>query len=368
MFERVGIDRVFALMLNHLQFIPLFTAFFVALVLLVVMTPLAHQFGLVDQPNLRKRHSGIVPLTGGVAIFMAVLVASVATDVWMRNNPLFFTASAFIVLLGMLDDRFDLSAKGRLVCQFGVAAIMAWSAQNYITSLGDIFGFGEVTFALSGYFFTIVCVVGVINAFNMIDGIDGLAGGMSLLVLTSVVGLLLGSGNGASIMEPLIIIAAIVPFLAFNLSWKGFKGNKIFMGDSGSMFVGLTIVWLLVDHTQGQAPAIRPITAVWLIGLPLMDMAAIMYRRARKGQSVLSPDRRHLHNIFMRAGLSSRRALVAILLLGAAFCAVGILGEVYQVSEAIMFWSFVFLLCMYSYIIQNVWKVIRRVRRFKRAA
>ena len=355
-------------MLNHLQFIPLFTAFFVALVLLVVMTPLAHQFGLVDQPNLRKRHSGIVPLTGGVAIFMAVLVASVATDVWMRNNPLFFTASAFIVLLGMLDDRFDLSAKGRLVCQFGVAAIMAWSAQNYITSLGDIFGLGEVTFALSGYFFTIVCVVGVINAFNMIDGIDGLAGGMSLLVLTSVVGLLLGSGNGASIMEPLIIIAAIVPFLAFNLSWKGFKGNKIFMGDSGSMFVGLTIVWLLVDHTQGQAPAIRPITAVWLIGLPLMDMAAIMYRRARKGQSVLSPDRRHLHNIFMRAGLTSRRALVAILALGASFCAVGILGEVYKVSEAVMFWSFVFLLCMYSYIIQNVWKVIRRVRRIKRAA
>ena len=123
-------------MLAYLQFVPLFTAFFVALILLVVMTPLAHQFGLVDQPSARKRHAGIVPLTGGVAIFMAVLVASVATDVWMKNDPLFFTASAFVVLLGMLDDRFDLSAKGRLMCQFGVAAIMAWSAQNYITSLG----------------------------------------------------------------------------------------------------------------------------------------------------------------------------------------------------------------------------------------
>ena len=95
-------------MMDYLQFIPLFTAFFVALILLVVMTPLAHQFGLVDQPSYRKRHNGIVPLTGGVAIFVAVLVASVLTDVWMKNNPLFFTASAFIVLLGMLDDRFDL--------------------------------------------------------------------------------------------------------------------------------------------------------------------------------------------------------------------------------------------------------------------
>jgi UDP-GlcNAc:undecaprenyl-phosphate GlcNAc-1-phosphate transferase len=350
-------------MLAHLQFVPLFTAFIVALILLVVMTPLAHQFGLVDQPTARKRHAGIVPLTGGVAIFMAVLVASVATDVWMKNNPLFFTASAFVVLLGMLDDRFDLSAKGRLMCQFGVASIMAWSAQNYITSLGSILGAEEVFLGIGGYFFTIVCVVGVINAFNMIDGIDGLAAGMSLVILLTLVGFLIATGNGVAIMEPLIIVAAIVPFLAFNLSWKGFKGNKIFMGDSGSMFVGLTIVWLLVDHTQGEGAAFRPITAVWLIGLPLMDMAAIMYRRARKGQSMLRPDRQHLHNIFMRAGLSSRKSLIAILALGACFCAVGILGEVYQVSETIMFWGFMALLVVYSFVIQNIWNVLRFIKR-----
>ena len=353
-------------MLTYLQFIPLFTAFFVALILLVVMTPLAHQFGLVDQPSYRKRHSGIVPLTGGVAIFVAVLVASVMTDVWMKNNPLFFTASAFIVLLGMLDDRFDLSAKGRLMCQFGVASIMAWSAQNYITSLGDIFGFGSVYLGLGGYFFTLICVVSVINAINMIDGIDGLAGGMSLIVLASVVSLLLISGNGAAIMEPLVIIAAIVPFLAFNLSLKGFRGNKIFMGDAGSMFVGLTIVWLLVDHTQGVSASLRPITGVWLIGLPLMDMAAIMFRRAKKGQSVLRPDRKHLHNIFMRAGLNSRRSLVAILCLGACYCVVGILGEVYLVPDYIMFWSFMALLVVYTAAIMNIWKIIRVVRDTKR--
>jgi len=350
-------------MLAYLQFVPLFTAFFVALILLVVMTPLAHQFGLVDQPNARKRHSGIIPLTGGVAIFMAVLVASVATDVWMKNSPLFFTASAFIVLLGMLDDRFDLSAKGRLMCQFGVASIMAWSAQNYITSLGNIFGMGGVVLDISGYFFTIVCVVGVINAFNMIDGIDGLAGGMSLVILLTVVGFLLATGNGGAIMEPLIIVAAIVPFMAFNLSWKGFKGNKIFMGDSGSMFVGLTIVWLLVDHTQGDSAAFRPITAVWLIGLPLMDMAAIMYRRARKGQSMLRPDRQHLHNIFMRAGLNSRQSLIAILLMGACYCLIGIMGEVYRVPEAIMFWGFIVGLVLYSLVIQNIWSVLRFIKR-----
>jgi UDP-GlcNAc:undecaprenyl-phosphate GlcNAc-1-phosphate transferase len=327
------------------------------------MTPLAHHFGFVDHPNYRKNHKGLVPLTGGVAIFVAVLVASVMADVWLRNNPLFFTASAFIVLLGMMDDRFELSAKGRLVCQFAVASIMAWSAQNYITGLGNLFAMGNVELGILGYFFTLVCVVGVINAFNMIDGIDGLAGGMSLIVLMSVAGLLVWSGNSSAIMEPLIIIAALVPFLAFNLSWKGFKGNKIFMGDSGSMFVGLTIVWLLVDHTQGDSAAIRPITAVWLIGLPLMDMAAIMYRRARKGQSVLRPDKKHLHNIFIRAGLTSKQALTAILMLGACYAAVGILGEVYAVPEYIMFLVFILALLLYSYVIQHIWRLIRLTKR-----
>jgi UDP-GlcNAc:undecaprenyl-phosphate GlcNAc-1-phosphate transferase len=188
---------------------------------------------------------------------------------------------------------------------------------------------------------------------------------MSLVVLLTLAGFLIFTGNGAAIMKPLVIVAAIVPFLAFNLSWKGFKGNKIFMGDSGSMFVGLTIAWLLVDHTQGESPAFRPITAVWLIGLPLMDMAAIMYRRARKGQSMLRPDRQHLHNIFMRAGLSSRKALVAILCLGACYCAIGILGEVYNVPEMAMFYGFVALLVIYSIIIQHIWSVLRFIKRVK---
>ncbi|MGS2719891.1 UDP-N-acetylglucosamine--undecaprenyl-phosphate N-acetylglucosaminephosphotransferase [Paraglaciecola aestuariivivens] len=353
-------------MFSHLDFLPVFTAFFVALGLLVVMTPFAHQLGLVDEPNGRKVHAGIVPLTGGVAIYGAVIIASFVTDVWFKNGSLFFTAATFIVLLGMLDDKFDLSAKGRLICQFGVAGIMALAAQNYITSLGNIFGFGDASFGLEGYFFTLICVVGVINAFNMIDGIDGLAGGMSLVVLLAVVFLLMASNNTQAIMAPMMVVAAIVPFLAFNLSWRGFKGNKIFLGDSGSMFVGLTIVWLLVDFTQGAEAAMRPISAVWIIGLPLLDMAAVMYRRAKKGKSMLKPDRHHLHNIFMRAGFSSRRSLAAILLLGSSFAVVGILGELYAVPEYVMFWGFLLTLIGYTWTLNNIWTVLRVVRTWRK--
>jgi UDP-GlcNAc:undecaprenyl-phosphate GlcNAc-1-phosphate transferase len=353
-------------MFSQLDFLPVFTAFFVAIVLLVIMTPFAHQLGLVDEPSGRKTHTGMVPLTGGVAIYGAVIIASFITDVWFKNGSLFFTAATLIVLLGMLDDKFDLSAKGRLLCQFGVAAIMALAAQNYITSLGNISGFGDVYFGLGGYFFTIICVVGVINAFNMIDGIDGLAGGMSLIVLLAIVFLLILSNNSQSIMAPMMLIAAIVPFMAFNLSWHGFKGNKIFLGDSGSMFVGLTIVWLLVDFTQGIAAPMRPVAAVWIIGLPLMDMAAIMFRRAMKGQSMLRPDKHHLHNIFMRAGFSSRRSLAAILIIGCCYAMIGISGELFNIPEYVMFWGFLLTLFAYTMVLQNIWTILRFVRTHQR--
>ncbi|WP_395344577.1 UDP-N-acetylglucosamine--undecaprenyl-phosphate N-acetylglucosaminephosphotransferase [Ningiella sp. W23] len=351
--------------MTYTEYVPIIIAAFITSVLLVIMTPVAHFLGLVDVPDYRKQHRETVPLTGGLAMFVGVVFGSLAADVVFKNNPMFLTAAAMIVLLGMLDDRFDLSAKGRLFCQFIVAAIMVWIADNYIYNLGAILGFGigDVHLPILGYMFTMVCVVGVINAFNMIDGIDGLAGGMSLIVLLCVVFLLLNAGATNSLIAPLTIIAVLVPFLAFNLSIKGFKSNKIFMGDAGSMFIGLAIVWLLVEHTNSVDASIRPITAVWLIGLPLMDMAAIMYRRARKGQSMLKADRQHLHNIFMRAGLSPFKSLIGLLFLGSLFAIVGILSEVYQVSESLMFYSFLVLQVIYTAIIMHIWKILRFVRR-----
>jgi len=347
----------------YFEYVPVLITALITACLLVIMTPMAHYFGLVDSPSLRKQHAGHIPLTGGLAMFMGVVLASFVTDLVFQNDPMFFTSAAFIVLLGMLDDKFNLSAKGRLFCQFIVSFIMVWVADNYIINLGDLLGFGMFEIPTIGYLFTMVCVVGVINAFNMIDGIDGLAGGMSLIVLFGVVYLLLISDNAHKITEPLTIIAAIVPFLAFNLSVKGFRGNKIFLGDAGSMFIGLAIVWMLVEHTNGPDASLRPMTAVWLIGLPLLDMAAIMFRRAKKGQSVLKPDRQHLHNIFMRAGLSPIRALLAVLMLGGLFVGIAVASEVYQVPEWVMFYGFIFALVLYTSILMNIWKILKFVRR-----
>jgi UDP-GlcNAc:undecaprenyl-phosphate GlcNAc-1-phosphate transferase len=105
-------------------------------------------------------------------------------------------------------------------------------------------------------------------------------------------------------------------------------------------------------------------TAVWIIGLPLMDMAAIMFRRARKGQSVLKPDRQHLHNIFLRAGFSERRSLATILMLGSVFVLIGVLSEVYQLPESLMFYGFLVVFVLYTAVIMHVWRILRILKRF----
>ncbi len=102
------------------------------------------------------------------------------------------------------------------------------------------------------------------------------------------------------------MIAAILPYILLNLGALG-RRYKVFMGDAGSTMIGFTIIWILLETTQGKTHPISPVTALWIIAIPLMDMVAIMYRRLRKGMSPFSPDRQHIHHLIMRAGFTSRR-------------------------------------------------------------
>ena len=142
-------------------------------------------------------------------------------------------------------------------------------------------------------------------------------------------------------------------------------GKKIFMGDAGSMFMGLTVLWLLTMSTQSteKSEAIfRPVTALWIIAIPLMDMFAIMIRRIRKGNSPFQADNGHLHHICMRLGLSSRQSLWAISTLAITFASVGILGEHFQVVEWVMLVLFFLVFAAYSFSLQHAWKFIRALK------
>jgi UDP-GlcNAc:undecaprenyl-phosphate GlcNAc-1-phosphate transferase len=324
------------------------TAFCFAFIAIKVFKPLAIEFGLVDKPNARKHHDGQVPLIGGIAIFAAVLAASL---IWLPNTlelRMYLIASAMMVFIGALDDKFDLKVRIRIVGQIIIASLMIFGVGGYISNLGNLFSFGDIELGPVGILFTYFAIIVVINAYNMVDGIDGLIGSLSLNTFTAIAVLFLISGNTSYLSYPLILATATLPYLIFNLGFFKSYSKKIFMGDAGSMFIGLSVIWLLTIGTQGESASFRPVTALWICAIPLMDMLAIVMRRYRKGKSPFKPDRDHLHHILQRAGLSSRQTLVVISIASALMSLLGVLGEYFQVPESIALALFVLMFILYN--------------------
>jgi UDP-GlcNAc:undecaprenyl-phosphate GlcNAc-1-phosphate transferase len=336
------------------------TAFFFAFLAIKFFNPVAIEIGLVDKPCERKQHSGHIPLIGGISIFLAVLAASL---LWLPNTlelRMYLIASAMMVFIGALDDKFDLRVRVRIVGQIIIASLMIYGVGGYISNLGNIFGFGDVTLGPVGIVFTYISIIVVINAYNMIDGIDGLIGSLSINTFTSIAILFIMSGETNHLSYPLILATATVPYLMYNLGFfeKFFNKEckKIFMGDAGSMFVGLSVIWLLTMGTQGEQASFRPVTALWICGIPLMDMLAIVVRRYKNGKSPFKPDRDHLHHILQRAGLSSRHTLVAISTAAAIMSTIGLLGEYFNVPDVVMLVSFILCFMLYVYAIRVISK------------
>jgi UDP-GlcNAc:undecaprenyl-phosphate GlcNAc-1-phosphate transferase len=324
------------------------TAFCFAFIAIKVFKPIAIDVGLVDKPNARKHHDGQVPLIGGISIFAAVLAASL---IWLPNTlelRMYLVASAMMVFIGALDDKFDLKVRIRIVGQIIIASLMIYGVGGYISNLGNLFSFGDIELGPVGIVFTYFAIIVVINAYNMVDGIDGLIGSLSLNTFTAIAILFLISGNTSYLSYPLILATATLPYLIFNLGFFKSYSKKIFMGDAGSMFIGLSVIWLLTIGTQGESASFRPVTALWICAIPLMDMLAIVMRRYRKGKSPFKPDRDHLHHILQRAGLSSRQTLVVISIASALMSLLGVLGEYFQVPESIALALFVLMFILYN--------------------
>jgi UDP-GlcNAc:undecaprenyl-phosphate GlcNAc-1-phosphate transferase len=337
-------------------------AFVASIFSIKVLLPLAPQIGLIDYPTDRKNHDGAIPLIGGISIFTGVLIASTLFVQQSQLLNLYLISSSILVFIGTLDDIYDLRVAPRMLAQALIASIMVFGGGIYISDFGNLFGLGDVELGYFGIIFTMLAAIAAINAFNMIDGIDGLAGSMSIISVLSVAILTLLAGGEREILLPLILVVATIPYLFYNVKRRKKKGRKIFMGDAGSMFMGLTIIWLLTLGTQStelQTAAFRPVTALWIIAIPLIDMLAIMLRRIKKGVSPFQADNGHLHHICMRLGLCCRQSLLTITLLAIVCSTIGILGEVYQVPEVIMLSIFVIFFIVYSFALQHIWKITK---------
>lgn len=331
-----------------------------AIAAIALLYPLSVRIGLVDIPRGRKQHQGAVPLIGGIATYCGLALALLFFGDTELQPLYFLVCSGAIVLLGAFDDYLDLSVKLRLAVQALVALAMTWSLDLHLASLGNLFGMGVIELGVLGLPITLLAVIAAINAFNMTDGIDGLAGMLSLVSFSSIAIFMALWGQQGYAALALLLALALLPYLACNLNLL--PGYRIFMGDAGSMLIGLSVIWLLIVGTQSETASFRPVTALWLIAIPLMDMVAIMLRRIRKGQSPFKADREHLHHISLRLGLTSRESLTLITALACIFASIGIIGEYLLLPDWFMLTLFLLLFAAYIYLLQHIWRIISRLR------
>ncbi|MEZ9713359.1 UDP-N-acetylglucosamine--undecaprenyl-phosphate N-acetylglucosaminephosphotransferase [Vibrio cyclitrophicus] len=330
---------------------------------LFLMRKVAKAVGLVDKPNERKLHNGAIPLVGGISISLSISQYLVTHPNVIPHSEVFLASIAALIVIGALDDKFDISFKIRLIVQAILSICMMYFADLQLENIGNLFGLGDLHLGFLSPVITILAVIGAINAFNMVDGIDGLLGGLAIVTLGAIAILLKVDSQHGLAYLCVVFIVAIIPYILMNLGILG-RERKVFMGDAGSMMIGFTVIWLLLGASQDPSESLmRPITALWLIAVPLMDMAAIMFRRVRRGVSPFKPDREHLHHIFQRLGCTPRQTLAIICAIASSFAGFGIYGEFLKVPESTMF--ILFLVCFASYTVamSYVWRITSWVRR-----
>lgn len=312
-------------------------AFLISSVALAALYPLAPMIGLMDHPgDRRKVHRHSVPPIGGIAIFSGLVASSLLSLPFTAPHLYGMAGAALLVVVGALDDRFGLGPRVRLVAQVVAALLLTLGCGVTLTTLGDLLGFGPIDLGVFSVPFTVFAMVGVINAVNMIDGIDSLAGGLILIAFGTL--LLLAPEIGPIQILMLVTIAALIPYLICNLELFGVTGRKVFLGDAGSLLLGYILVWALVD-AAGPAGSIDPVTALWLVAIPLMDTLRVMGRRILHGVSPFSADAGHLHHFLSRVFHSTRKALILMLAAAILLTGVGVFGFLNQMGEAVMFYA-----------------------------
>ncbi|WP_276353701.1 MraY family glycosyltransferase [Cohnella caldifontis] len=309
------------------------SGFIAALALALLFTPLVKKFaflvGAVDVPNARKVHTRIMPRLGGLAIYASftvvilLLLALIPDNYMLQSNRnligALLTGGTIIVLMGALDDRFDLNAKLKFLIQIGAACVVVFGFDIKLNIVNIPFGsamqpIGEWI----GIPLTIFWIVGVTNAINLIDGLDGLAAGVSAIAIASIMGMGAIMGNGTVVLLAVLLLGSILGFLVFN-----FHPAKIFMGDSGALFLGFSLAMLSMLGFK-QITVLSFVTPLLIIGVPLSDTFFAIVRRWVNKKPLMKADKGHLHHCLQQLGFSHRKTVLVIYGIAAFFggCAV----------------------------------------------
>jgi UDP-GlcNAc:undecaprenyl-phosphate GlcNAc-1-phosphate transferase len=280
-----------------------------AFVLCLVITPwvirLAQRLGAVDEPDQRKVHALPMPRLGGLAVYLGFVATVLITQPLTLPLLGLVLGATLIVLLGVWDDVRRISPRLKLAGQILAAATLI-PFGIHVEFLTNPFG-GIIYLGLWGIPLTVFWVVAVTNAVNLIDGLDGLAAGTALIASLTLAVVAFTLGNVPVVAVTLILAGAILGFLRYN-----FHPARVFLGDTGSMFLGFALATLAIMGLTKGATALSVIIPIMILGIPLTDTVFAILRRYRNKKPIFYPDKEHLHHRLLGAGLTHRGTVLVL--------------------------------------------------------
>lgn len=315
----------------------------IPLVLSLLLTPLAGRFatmvGAIDMPDARKIHKLPIPRMGGLGVFVSFLISagiiySLFPEVFpqefrvMPHMLILFVAIAFVLIVGICDDMWTLKAGEKFLTQV-FAGTLVYIAGYRISTISNPFGDngGMLSLGILGLPATILWVVGITNSFNLIDGLDGLAAGVAFISGLTILGISLLNHYFDTAILAALLMGSSLGFLRYN-----FNPARIFLGDSGSLFLGFLLSIISIRSSVKGSTAFSIIVPMLALGLPIMDTLLAMLRRlmrsivdensgslGKKLHSLFLPDKRHIHHQLIANGFSHRDAVLVLYLVSSIF-------------------------------------------------
>ncbi|MCO1604238.1 glycosyltransferase family 4 protein [Desulfosporosinus nitroreducens] len=313
--------------------------FLMALVIAVIATPfsmkLAKRWGAIAYPGGRHIHRRPIPRLGGLALYVAFWITALVTQAWSENIWGLFIGSTIIVAVGIWDDIREIRPLYKLYWQIAAAAVLIFFdfSMNFISLpfFDKPLNFAYHGLSAVGIILMLFWVVGLVNTVNVSDGLDGLAAGICFIVAI----LLFWSADGINQFPAahltLALAGALLGFLFFN-----FPPARVFMGDSGSMFLGYIIGGISIMGLLKTATILGLVFPLLVLGMPVTDLTFAIIRRKLRGQSIAMADRGHLHHRLLDAGFTQRQAVFLMYGISACFGVAAVLGAKGQWISALV--------------------------------
>lgn len=316
-------------------------SFAIGLCFMPMVINIAKKRNFVVKPNKRTSHEGTIPNIGGINIFISFFLTVFMFSYGIIGQLQFIIIGVFIILIvGFVDDLIDIKASWKLFGELVSAFFLIVVADVRLSSLHGFLGINELSL-ISSYLLSFFVFVVIINALNLIDGVDGLASGLGILYSFFFAIYFKTTGRMDLAISAFTLVGSLIVFFIYNV----FGGHrKIFMGDSGSLFLGYLTSLFVFEFCEMNAYPVKfhlteiyrmsaaPSVAICVLAVPLFDTMRVMLTRVKKGVSPFHPDKNHIHHLLLKTGLKHRQVTLVLLCVSLFFILLGIIGRNWSIG------------------------------------